>query len=78
MTALEAAAKLGVSRSMVYKLLDQGQIAYLTVGSRKVISEASVSAYILRNTHAELPTDQKPKTKEKTAKKQKVYRFLDL
>lgn len=80
MNAIETAKRLGVSRSMVYKLLDQGRLAYHSVGSRKVISAESVEAYILRNTHKEETTGQgEQKAKEKRPKKgKKVYRHLDL
>ncbi len=50
LTIREAAARLGVSRTMLYSLMDTGAIAYVRVGADRRISEAAIDRYIAANT----------------------------
>jgi excisionase family DNA binding protein len=50
MTVKEAACLLGVSPSMVYKLMNAGELSYVQVGRRRLPVEEDVKAYKQRNT----------------------------
>lgn len=60
MTAKQAAADLQISLSFLYKLLDQGEIAYERRGSRKFPVDASVAEYKQRNLVPAAPKQHKP------------------
>ena len=46
----EAAALLGVSRSHIYRLIDNGEIAAMYVGARSIrIKRSDIVAYIEKN-----------------------------
>ncbi len=45
----EAAERLSVSRSTAYALMDQNQLPYHKLGSRRRVSEADLAAYLARS-----------------------------
>jgi excisionase family DNA binding protein len=45
-----AAERLGLSRSVVYELIRSGELAHVSVGRRKLISRAAMTAFIEDNT----------------------------
>jgi excisionase family DNA binding protein len=50
--SVKAASKhLGLSAAVVYELINRGEIAHVTVGSRRYISRDQISAFIEANTH---------------------------
>jgi excisionase family DNA binding protein len=50
--SVKAAAKhLGVSISVMYELLNRGEISHVMIGSRRYISRDQISAFIEANTH---------------------------
>lgn len=49
LTVPEAAARLAVSRSTLYLLMDQGQLAYVKVRGARRVAEADVRRYQERN-----------------------------
>jgi excisionase family DNA binding protein len=60
MTAKQAAAELQISLSFLYKLLDQGEIAFERRGKRKLPIEASVAEYRRRNLVPAQPKPNRP------------------
>lgn len=60
MTVKQTAVYLEVSVSFVYKLLDQGEIAFERRGCRKLPVEASVEAYKNRNLVPAGPKQHRP------------------
>ena len=60
MTVKEASLLLACSRSFVYKLLDQGEIAYETRGRRRLPLDESVAEYKQRNVVAATPKQLRP------------------
>lgn len=60
MTAKQAAVELQVSLSFVYKLTDQGEIAFEWRGCRKLLVEKSVADYKRRNLVPATPGQHKP------------------
>jgi len=60
MTAKQAAEELAVSLSFVYKLMDQGEIAYERRGTRKFPVDASVADYKRRNLVPAAPAQNRP------------------
>jgi len=50
MNVKDAAAKLGVSIHMIYKLMRNGQLAYLQIGRRRLPIDNSVTEYRQKNT----------------------------
>ena len=47
----QAALRLGLHVSTVYKLLEQGQIGYVQCSSVKRIPEAECESFLCRNSH---------------------------
>lgn len=47
----DAAKALGISHSMLYQMMNQGDIEYVLVGSRKYIAREKLFEFIERNTH---------------------------
>ncbi len=60
MTAKQAAADLQVSLSFVYKLMDQGEIAYERRGRRRLPLDVSVAEYKQRNLVPSAPKQHRP------------------
>jgi excisionase family DNA binding protein len=60
MTAKQAASELQISLSFLYKLLDQGEIAFERRGKRKLPVEASVAEYRRRNLVPAEPKQNRP------------------
>ncbi|MEU7636026.1 helix-turn-helix domain-containing protein [Streptomyces sp. NPDC039016] len=50
MSVKEAAARLGVSRSVMYELVRTGEIGHLPLGHRKMISRKAIEAFVEANT----------------------------
>jgi excisionase family DNA binding protein len=46
----EVQQKLGVSRTMVYQLLSDGQLPSVTIGRRRFVTAAALSAFVKRLT----------------------------
>jgi len=46
----EAARRLSMSRASVYKLMDQGELAYVKLGRASRIAPESIQALIAKNT----------------------------
>jgi excisionase family DNA binding protein len=46
-----ASSHLGLSTSVLYELINRGEIAYVTVRSRRYISRDEINAFIEANTH---------------------------
>jgi excisionase family DNA binding protein len=49
----QAAKEIGVSGSMIYKMMKKGELAYVQVGRRRFPLAESLKAYVDRNTHKE-------------------------
>lgn len=64
MTVKEAACVLNCSPSLVYKLTDQGQLAFEWRGRRKLVVRASVADYRKRNLVPANPEPVKPKRRK--------------
>ena len=47
----QAATALGIGTSMLYQLLNQGDIDWVAVGSRKYVNREDLLAFIRKNTH---------------------------
>ena len=72
MNVKEAAAELGVSVHMIYKLMRTGQLAYLQVGRRRLPIANSLTEYRQKNTvEAHRPLF-------KPARTQKTYKHMIL
>ena len=50
LTANEVAARLGVGRMCVYRLMDEGKLGWTHVGRYRKVSMAALEAYIKKNT----------------------------
>jgi excisionase family DNA binding protein len=70
LTVNEAAAVLNCSISFIYKLMDQGQVAFERRGRRKLPVTASVSEYRQRN----LVPAQKPPEPTSPKRRKEPYR----
>jgi excisionase family DNA binding protein len=46
----EVARRLGICRSSVYKLLEEGEMAYVQIGGIKRIPEEALEAFLQENT----------------------------
>jgi excisionase family DNA binding protein len=42
----KAAARIGIGRTLLYELIDRGEIPTITVGSRRLVAEADLAAFI--------------------------------
>lgn len=60
MTAKQAAADLQTSLSFVYKLMDNGEIAYERRGRRRLPVDSSVADYKQRNHVPAVPKQHRP------------------
>lgn len=60
MTAKQAAADLQISLSFLYKLLDQGEIAFERRGTRKFPVDESVADFKRRNLVPAAPKQNRP------------------
>ncbi|CAM5741964.1 hypothetical protein MAUB1S_02966 [Mycolicibacterium aubagnense] len=50
LTIPEAQKALGVGRSTIYKLIDQGEFVRVNIGTRALITATSLDAYVARLT----------------------------
>lgn len=56
MTVIDAARHLGISRSRLYELMDDGEIRYVHIGRRRLVPRASVQHYLASLIAAQHPS----------------------
>jgi excisionase family DNA binding protein len=55
----EAAARLGMSESTLYRRLRAGELKCVQIGSRRYVSELAIEAYIMRSGGQQAVSEQK-------------------